>query len=86
MRESCADVLRVRFRHKLITVRADMKLTQDEMAQLLSMSLRSYTELERGKSGCSATTLVLFLIRICPDPITFLNELREIMGLDDCRW
>lgn len=82
MREGCTGVLKTHFRRKLVAARADMKISQSDMAQMLSMSLRSYSDLENGRSGCSAVTLVLFLIEICPDPLAFLEELRE--ALDGC--
>ncbi len=79
MRGSLNDTLRIRFRRRLVAARTDMEITQSDMSQMLAMSLRSYSDLESGKSGCSATTLVLFLVRICPDPMAFLEELREAM-------
>lgn len=36
-------------------------LTQENMAEKLRMSSRSYAALERGESGLSATTLLFFL-------------------------
>lgn len=47
------------------------------MSQNLSMSLRSYSDLENGKCACSTTTFVLFLIKVCPDPMGFIEELRK---------
>ena len=79
MRANIGDVLRSRFRRNLVAVRADMGQTQSDMAQLLSISLRSYADLESGRSCCSAATLALFLVRACPDPVAFLDELREAL-------
>lgn len=80
MRDSVDDILRVRFRRKLVAVRTELGYTQSDMAQLLSMSLRSYADLEHGRACCSATTLVLFLVRFCPDPVAFLDELRDALA------
>ena len=79
MREVCTGVLKTHFRRKLVAARADMNISQSDMAQMLSMSLRSYIDLESGRSGCSAVTLVLFLIKVCPDPQAFLEDLRKAM-------
>lgn len=49
--------------------------TQARMAEALMMDVRSYCDLEHGKSGCSALTLALFLIQVCADPSLFLHEL-----------
>lgn len=79
MRSTYAEAIKTYFRRKLVAVRSDLNITQEEMAQALSMSLRSYNDLENGKSCCSATTLVLFLIKVCPDPIQFIGELRKVI-------
>lgn len=46
------------------------------MAEKLHMDDRSYSDLDTGKSCCSAVTLVLFLIYVCADAESFLKELR----------
>lgn len=46
---------------KLLEYRTRRSLTQEAMARKLSMSCRSYIELEHGDSLPSATTLALFL-------------------------
>lgn len=42
-------------------VRRKLGLTQEKMSESLCMSVRSYTDIERGRSGFSATTLLFFL-------------------------
>ena len=49
------------------------------MASLLEMDDRSYAELDRGNSCCSALTLVLYLIYCCNDPMAFLESLRKVL-------
>lgn len=51
-----------------------MDITQEEMADRLVMASRTYVDLDHGKTGCSALTLVLFLIYICADPLIFLDD------------
>ena len=76
MREHCKCVLKGFFHTYLVETRASLSLTQAKMAQRLAMDERSYTDLDHGKSLCSATTLVLFLLYCCADPMEFLNQLR----------
>ena len=46
--------------------RKALHFTQETMAEKLHISPRSYINIERGKSGCSAATLMFFLL-ILPD-------------------
>lgn len=58
-------------------------MTQEEMARMFMMSVRSYVDLEHGESLPSALTLSLFLIRLeKEEQKELLNDLRrEIAGL-----
>ena len=49
------------FRNELRKTRVDRNLSQEEMAYTLSISTRSYSDLEHGKSFCSLFTFLLFL-------------------------
>ena len=49
------------FRNELRKTRVDRNLSQEEMAHTLSISTRSYSDLEHGKSFCSLFTFLLFL-------------------------
>ena len=53
-----------------------LKISQEQMAAKLHMSVRSYSYLESGTSCCSALTLVLYLLYYCPDVSEFLAELK----------
>ena len=44
-------------------------VTQEAMAEKLRISPRSYISLERGKSGCSAATLMFFLLILSNEEI-----------------
>ncbi len=77
MRNQYTQIFKEFFHHKLVHSRDDMGISQEEMAERLSMASRSYIDLDHGKSGCSAVTLVLYLIYVCDEPLLFLNELRE---------
>lgn len=77
MRKLYQSILKRCFYNHLIHSRADLGLTQAEMAERLAMDERSYIELDHGKSCCSATTLALFLVYVCEDVYDFLEELRR---------
>lgn len=77
MRTQYSKVLKSFFHHKLFRSRLDLGLTQEEMAHRLAMACRTYVDLDHGKTCCSALTLAIYLIYICSEPITFLQELRH---------
>ena len=77
MRKLYVGILRSLFHRSLIRRRAELGLTQEEMAYRLEMACRTYIELDHGKSTCSALTLALYLIYVCADPVGFLKELRN---------
>ena len=67
MRKRYEKVLKNFFHHELLCCREQLGLSQEEMAHTLSISTRSYFDLEHGKSFCSLFTFLLFL-RIYDDP------------------
>lgn len=76
MRKQYTQILKAHFHQKLFRSRVALDITQEEMASRLSMANRTYVDLDHGKTCCSALTLALFLIYICPEPMEFLEELR----------
>ena len=82
MRERNLRVFKEFFNNRLILARDNLGVTQEKMAHRLSMAPRTFSDLERGRSGCGALTLVLFMIYICKDPIEFLEELRNALESD----
>ncbi len=76
MRKRCEGILKDLFYETLIHTRYRLKLTQDDMAEILMMDVRSYVELDHGCSGCSALTLCLFLVFVCENPDRFLDEFK----------
>ncbi len=76
MREYYTIILKKQFHTHLVHTRDALGITQEEMAHRLAMTNRTYVDLDHGKNCCSAITLALFLIYVCPDPHLFLAELR----------
>lgn len=58
---STLDCLKISLKNELISKRAELGLSQEEMAERLCISLRSYSNLEHGKSFCSALSLINFI-------------------------
>lgn len=83
MRKQYTQIFKEFFHSKLIRSRDDLGISQEEMAERLEMAGRSYIDLDHGKSGCSAITLVLYLIYICDEPQAFLDELKE--AFENCK-
>lgn len=77
MRTHYAKVLKMFFYRDLCARRAEMGISQEDMAHILAMSWRSYNDLDQGKTCCCALTLSLYLIYVCEDPIRFLEDLRH---------
>ena len=58
---STLERLKTGLKNELISKRAELELSQEEMAERLGISLRSYSELEHGNSFCSALSLINFV-------------------------
>lgn len=76
MRKTYHMILKSCFRADLLRTRNALGFTQAQMAEKLAIDERSYSDLDRGKSCCSAITLCLYLIYLCQDTQAFLEELR----------
>ena len=77
MRKTYAEILKQFVCKWFPLTRVALKLTQAKMAAYLCMDTRSYVEIERRESCCSALTLALFLIYCCTDPEKFLRDLKD---------
>lgn len=77
MKKTYHAILREHFHFHLFHTRITLALTQSEMAEKLYMDDRSYSDLDNGKSCCSAVTLALYLVYVCEDVIGFIEELRN---------
>ena len=76
MRKHYETIFKRFFCTTLFRIRCDQNITQEEMADRLAMSTRSYIDLDHGKTGCSGLTLALFLVYVCTEPLDFLANLR----------
>nr|WP_325300529.1 helix-turn-helix domain-containing protein [uncultured Dysosmobacter sp.] len=64
--------------------RAENGMTQEQMAEALRVSPRSYIDLEHKKYGCSAVTAFFFLIRLDMETLLrLLNDFRALVERAD---
>ena len=85
MRKTYHKILKSCFHSSLVRARVNLEFTQSQMAEKLAMDDRSYISLDHGKNCCSATTLVLFLIYCCRDPLGFLEEVKNAIEAEKQR-
>ena len=76
MKEDYRDALRKTLCNWMGRTRYALNLTQDKMAEVLLIDVRSYSDIDRGISLCSTLTLVLFLVYLCPEPVALLNDIQ----------
>lgn len=66
------------------TVRRELGLTQAAMSEKMHISEREYGNVERGRSGLSATTLLYFLMLLSDEKkLKFLNEVEHELSNRD---
>ena len=72
-------------RRKLFkTVRTHLGLTQAAMSEKLHISERAYSDLERGRRGLSAATLLYFLMLLSEEGrVQFLREIEHELEDDE---
>lgn len=60
----------------IISAKIENGLTQSQMAEYLVMDIRSYADIDSGKSTCGLLTFVLYLMYLCPDIEELIEEIR----------
>lgn len=79
MRNYYKKILNDMFREELLHTRVSLGLTQRQMGERLEMEERSYAAKESGTEGCSAVTVILFLLFCCKDLDAFLAWIKEAL-------
>lgn len=62
---------------ELAALRKELNCTKEEMAARLNISPRSYYDLEKGVSQCSAPVLIR-MVNLIPDPLRRLRFLEQV--------
>ena len=55
-------------------------LSKEKASEILGIDSRSYAYLKSGKNMCSATTLLLFLTRMCTDTNAFISAAKKVVA------
>lgn len=77
---STLDCLKNSFRNELRAKRAELNLSQEEMAERLGISLRSYSNLEHGICFCSALSLINFVNNCDVNKDELFSEFEKIIN------
>ena len=69
--DTLKKVLKISFR----STRAEMGITQAQMAELLHISTRAYAELEYGRSLCSTSVFIAYILNCKVDTKRLIEEI-----------
>ena len=83
MKKFLHDTLKEITHKHIIRFKTENGYTHAKMAELLAMDTRSYIELDHGKIGCSALTIIMFLNNCCTDVLKFLTEVKIAFESED---
>ena len=73
------DILKNYFKKEFANRRAELGLSQEEMAENLNISLRSYSDLEHGKYCCSLSSFINYVNSCNADKDKLFSEAAEIL-------
>lgn len=79
MEHSDKDKIKPIIHHEIIRTVEEMHLSKEKTAEILGIEARSVAYLKSGTTMCSATTFIMYLIRLCPDPVEFINKIKEFL-------
>lgn len=77
MRDLYNEELKSICHNHIILAKTENNLTQAQMAEYFVMDIRSYADIDSGRSSCGLLTFVLYLIYLCPDIGKFMAEIRD---------
>ena len=77
---SCQTIFKQFLNVRLRKYRFAHGYTQERMAELLHISTRAYSDLERGKYSASALTMLFFMSELQEtETLALLNDFRKVM-------
>ena len=80
MRQEFEKILGEELRYLAIETRERLGLTQMETGERLQMCETSYSELERGETGCASALTETLLLNMQDDPCVFLARVAKRYG------
>ncbi len=75
---SATESLKNYFKNEFACKRAELGLSQEEMAENLNISLRSYSDLEHGKYCCSLSSFINYVNNCDADKDKLFADFAEI--------
>ncbi len=72
------DILKNYFKNEFANRRAELGLSQEQMAENLNISLRSYSDLEHGKYCCSLSSFINYVNNCDADKDRLFSDFAEI--------
>ena len=78
-----AEGLKQYLKNELTNKRAQLGISQERMSESLSISLRSYSNLEHGRYCCSLTTFINYVNCFDVDKDKLFADLADILNQDE---
>lgn len=79
MKTENQNIFKEFLRKEIIRNAKEQNLTDEQVTEMLDISVRTYYYIKSGKNNCSSTTLFMYLIRICHDMNNFFNRAKSII-------
>lgn len=80
---AASENLKYYLKNELGNKRAEMGISQEKMAEILDISLRSYSNLEHGKYCCSLPAFINYVNNCEVDKDKLFSEVGEILKNND---
>ena len=81
MKHMYKDNIKPFLREQIIKAAETQNLSKEKAAEILGIDSRSYAYLKSGKNMCSASTLIVYLAKMCPDPVAFIEAAKEVVAI-----
>ena len=81
MKHMYQDSIKPFLREQIMEAAEEQNLTKEQAAEILGIDARSYAYLKSGKNMCSASTLIVYLAKMCPDPVAFIEAAKKVVAI-----
>lgn len=65
--------------NEITTTAKEKNLTDEQIAELLDISVRAYYYIKSGKNTCSTITLLQYLVKVCPNVENFIDKVKNLI-------
>lgn len=77
---TATEGLKIYFKNELVSKRAELEISQEQMAERLNISLRSYSNLEHGVYCCSLYSFINYVNNCGVDKEKLFFDISEIFN------